>query len=129
MAIAMVLREAAETGVKAALITPDRNLTRQVSAALDRWNIYPDDSAGSPLALTAPGRFLRHIAELAGRKLTAEALLTVLKHPLAFSGPDRGAHLQYTRDLELSLRRNGPTFPTPAHLLHWAQTQRDLPSD
>ncbi len=125
MAIALVLREAAESGVKAALITPDRNLTRQVSAALDRWAILPDDSAGSPLALSAPGRFLRHIADMSGRKLTAEALLTLLKHPLAFSGPDRGAHLRRTRELELSLRRTGPAFPTPDLLVHWAQTQRD----
>ncbi|MES2665591.1 MAG: double-strand break repair protein AddB [Pseudomonadota bacterium] len=124
MAIALVLREAAETGVKAALITPDRNLTRQVSAALDRWAILPDDSAGSPLALSAPGRLLRHVAEMSGRKLTAEALLTLLKHPLAFTGQDRGNHLRRTRDLELHLRRNGPAFPTAPFLLDWAQTQR-----
>ena len=46
LAIAMRLRQAAETGQTAALITPDRTLTRQVTAALDRWNILPDDSAG-----------------------------------------------------------------------------------
>ncbi|MEM1006445.1 MAG: double-strand break repair protein AddB, partial [Pseudomonadota bacterium] len=45
LTIAMRLRQAAETGQSAALITPDRMLTRQVSAALDRWNILPDDSA------------------------------------------------------------------------------------
>ena len=45
--------QAAETGQTAALITPDRMLTRQVSAALDRWNILPDDSAGLPLQLPA----------------------------------------------------------------------------
>jgi ATP-dependent helicase/nuclease subunit B len=62
-AIALVLREAAENGVRAALVSPDRNLTRQVAAALDRWNITPDDSAGEPLGLTPPGRFLRMVAQ------------------------------------------------------------------
>ena len=31
--------------------TPDRLLARQVTAALDRWRINPDDSAGRPLDL------------------------------------------------------------------------------
>jgi inactivated superfamily I helicase len=52
-----------KTGTRAALVSPDRNLTRQVAAALDRWNITPDDSAGEPLGLTAPGRFLRMVAQ------------------------------------------------------------------
>jgi hypothetical protein len=55
-------------------ITPDRMLTRQVTATLDRWGIVPDDSAGKPLALSAPGRLLRHVAALFGRALTPEAL-------------------------------------------------------
>ncbi|MDF0601299.1 PD-(D/E)XK nuclease family protein [Psychromarinibacter sp. C21-152] len=120
-AIALILRDAAERGKHAALITPDRMLTRQVTAALDRWGIIPDDSAGRPLPLTAPGRFLRHVAALFGEKLTAEALLTLLKHPLTNSGAGaRGPHLLHTRDLELSLRRNGPPFPGRADLLAWA---------
>jgi ATP-dependent helicase/nuclease subunit B len=35
-----------------------------VAAALDRWGIVPDDSAGKPLALSAPGRLLRQVAGL-----------------------------------------------------------------
>ncbi|MDF0595846.1 double-strand break repair protein AddB [Psychromarinibacter halotolerans] len=120
-AIALVLRDAAERGKTAALITPDRVLSRQVTAALDRWGITPDDSAGRPLPLTAPGRFLRHVAALVGEKLTSEALLTLLKHPLTNSGSDqRGPHLLHTRELELKLRRWGPPFPTAADLLDWA---------
>ncbi|MEO0903960.1 MAG: double-strand break repair protein AddB, partial [Pseudomonadota bacterium] len=68
--IALRLRQAAEDGITAALISPDRMLTRQVTAALDRWDIKPDDSAGTPLALSPPGRFLRHIADLFGKPLT-----------------------------------------------------------
>ena len=122
LAIALILRKAAEEGRTAALITPDRGLTRQVTAALDRWRILPDDSAGRPLALSAPGRLLRHVAGLFGQRLTAEALLTLLKHPLTATESDRGQHLKLTRDLELHLRRNGPTFPTGADLLDWANT-------
>ena len=120
--IALRLRQAAEDGITAALISPDRMLTRQVTAALDRWNIKPDDSAGIPLALSPPGRFLRHVADLFGKPLTGEALLSLLKHPLCHSErDDRGDHLRHTRDLELHLRRYGPPFPTAADLLTWAK--------
>ncbi|WP_170364326.1 double-strand break repair protein AddB [Ruegeria arenilitoris] len=126
LAIALRLRQAAETGQTAALITPDRMLTRQVSAALDRWNILPDDSAGLPLQLSPPGRFLRHVAGLFARRLDAEALLTLLKHPLCHSAGDRGAHLLHSRDLELHLRRNGPPFPDSASLTGFA-VEKDVP--
>ena len=121
LAIALILRKAAHDGRTAALITPDRVLTRQVTAALDRWRILPDDSAGRPLALSAPGRLLRHVAGLFGQRLSAEALLTLLKHPLTSSAADRGLHLKLTRDLELHLRRHGPAFPTGADLIAWSK--------
>lgn len=121
VAIALILRKAAEEGTRAALISPDRNLTRRVTAALDRWGIRPDDSAGRPLALSAPGRLMRQIAALFGQKLTSDALLALLKHPLAFSGPGRGPHLILTREFELHLRRNGPAFPTADSLRDWAE--------
>lgn len=124
-AIALILRQAAEQGRSVALITPDRMLTRQVTATLDRWGIIPDDSAGKPLALSAPGRLLRHVAALFGRALTPEALLTLLKHPLTATGADRGNHLRLTRDLELRLRRSGPAFPDGTALRDWAGQQRD----
>lgn len=125
LAIAMRLRQAAEEGITAALITPDRVLARQVSAALDRWNILPDDSAGLPLHLSPPGRFLRHVADLFRDRLSAEALLTLLKHPLAHQGGFRGAHLRLTRELELDLRRNGPPYPGAAALRTWGAGQAD----
>ena len=125
LTIAMRLRQAAETGQKAALITPDRALTRQVSAALDRWDILPDDSAGVPLHLSAPGRFLRHVSELLHRPLSAELLLTILKHPLTHSAEDRGPHLRMSRELELYLRRHGPPFPTAQTIASWAAGERD----
>jgi ATP-dependent helicase/nuclease subunit B len=111
LAIALRLRKAVADGQTAALITPDRMLTRQVTSALDRWNILPDDSAGTPLQLSPPGRLLRHIAGLFVRKLDAEALLTLLKHPLTHSGADRNKHQLYTALLETQIRRDGLPYP------------------
>ncbi len=111
LAIAMRLRKAVEDDQTAALITPDRMLTRQVTAALDRWNILPDDSAGTPLQLSPPGRFLRHVANLFVRKLDAEALLILLKHPLTHSGEGRNQHQLNTQLFEMHLRRHGLPYP------------------
>lgn len=120
LAIALRLRQAAEDGQTAALITPDRMLTRQVTAALDRWGILPDDSAGMPLHLSPPGRFLRHVAQLLVHRLDAAKLLGLLKHPLCHSGGARNLHLLMTRDLELHLRKNGPPYPTAEDIATWA---------
>jgi len=125
LTIALRLRLAAEEGRSAALITPDRGLARQVTAALDRWHIRPDDSAGVPLNRTAPGRLLRHVAELFHLPLSAAALLTLLKHPLTHSGGDRGPHLRLTRELELHLRRRGVPYPDTRDLRAWAAGMAD----
>jgi double-strand break repair protein AddB len=111
LAIALRLRKAAEDGQTAALITPDRMLGRRVTAALTRWDILPDDSAGTPLHLSPPGRFLRHAAALMSKRLDAEALLTLLKHPLSHSGADRNMHRLYTQRCELAIRRHGLPYP------------------
>ncbi|UWR22454.1 double-strand break repair protein AddB [Sulfitobacter sp. S190] len=111
LAIALRLRKAAEEGQTAALITPDRMLTRRVTSALSRWDIVPDDSAGLPLHLAPPGRFLRHVADLLRRKLDAGALLTLLKHPLSHSVEGRNLHQLYTQRIELQIRRDGLPYP------------------
>ena len=128
-AIALRLRQAAEDGQSAALVSPDRVLTRQVTAALDRWRIVPDDSAGTPAHLTPAGRFLRHTAALFAGPLTAEALLTILKHPLAHSGADRNTHLLATRALELHIRANAWAYPQAEALRGFASiaAKRGLP--
>ena len=110
VAIALRLREALERGQKAALITPDRNLTRRVSAQLDRWNILPDDSAGTPAKLTPPGVFLRMVAATMGMALSPVNLMEILKHPLC-AGADkeqRKAHLRFARRFEAKALRGGP---------------------
>jgi double-strand break repair protein AddB len=124
LAIAMRLRAAAEEGITAALITPDRTLSRQVTAALDRWRILPDDSAGQPLHLSPPGRFLRHVADLFADRTGADALLALLKHPLTHTGAGRGTHLRLTGLLEHHLRRHGPPYPETGGLRDWAAARQ-----
>lgn len=128
MTIALRLRQAVEDGETAAVITPDRNLTRRISTALSRWGITPDDSAGVPLIQSAPGRFLLHVFDLATDQITAETLLILLKHPLTHTGGDRQDHLRRTRDLELYLRKSGPAFLDSDTILTWAKKDdRRLP--
>ncbi|PIE10983.1 MAG: double-strand break repair protein AddB [Rhodobacterales bacterium] len=119
-AIALRLARAAQDGQSAALVTPDRVLTRQVAATLARLGITPDDSAGEPLHLSAPGRLLRQVAQALCGPVTAEALLAILKHPLAHSGADRGKHLRKARAYELHVRRHGPPHPDATSLAEWA---------
>ncbi|CAM4161132.1 PD-(D/E)XK nuclease family protein [Palleronia rufa] len=123
-AIAMRLRGAVDADRIAALITPDRGLTRRVQAALDRWDIVADDSAGLPLHLTAPGRLLRQTAALIGTRPDPEALLALLKHPLTGTGGDRRAHLLRSRTLDLWLRKEGAPELSGADLRRWAARDR-----
>ena len=109
-AVAVALREAVEEpGRTAALVTPDRNLARRVSAHLKRWDIEADDSAGRPLSQTPPGGFLLALAAAASEKFAPVSLLAALKHPLAMRGGLRLDWLEGARALDLALR--GPRPP------------------
>jgi double-strand break repair protein AddB len=122
LTIALGMREALEHGRRVALISPDRTLTRQVAAQLDRWGIEPDDSAGRPLSQSAPGRLLLMTAEMRGRAVEAEALAALLKHPVCHSSPARARHLARAREMERRLLRAGPLAnPTRPAILAWAR--------
>ena len=125
LAIALRLRQAAVDGRRAALVTPDRTLGRMVTAALARWGITPDDSAGIPLNQTPPGRLMRQVARLRAGWRDVESLLALLKHPLVHSGGGRGDHARRVSDLELHWRRHGPPYPEGAHLADWARERDD----
>lgn len=106
--IALLLREALEVpGARAALVTPDRDLARRVSAELIRHGIVADDSAGEPLATTPTGAFLRLVARMVAEAFAPVPLLAALKHPLCAAGMDRAEWLAAVRLLERRVLR-GP---------------------
>jgi ATP-dependent helicase/nuclease subunit B len=110
-AIAMILRGALEVpGTTAALITPDRGLAALVAAALKRFGITADDSAGEPLAQTPPATFLRLLARAAVADYAPLPLLALLKHPLAAGGLPP----QNFRDLARRLEIHALRGPRPA---------------
>jgi ATP-dependent helicase/nuclease subunit B len=129
-AIAVALREAIETpGRTAALVTPDRNLARRVSAHLRRWNIEADDSAGRPLSQTPPGTLLIALASAAAERFAPVPLLSLLKHPLVKKGDARLDWLDGARALDLALR--GPRPPAgldgvTAALADWSGRDGEL---
>ncbi|MCY4303771.1 MAG: double-strand break repair protein AddB [Aestuariivita sp.] len=129
LAIALRLRQAAENNEKAALISPDAELSRQVVSALDQWDITPDIGAGQLLYLTSVGQFLRQIARLFHKQLNSERLLAILKHPITYQGEGRGTHLRATRHLELFLRRKGIPFPTKKNIEDYCADYDGLPKD
>jgi len=104
--IALMMRKQLSTaGKTAALVTPDRLLARQVAGELKRWNIEIDDSAGTPLFNTAPGIYLRLIAEMVSEKMAPIPLMSALKHPLMAGGKNVGEFRSMVRRFELSCLR------------------------
>ncbi|MEP9376077.1 double-strand break repair protein AddB [Aquabacter sp. CN5-332] len=87
LSIALLLRDSLERpGERAALITPDRDLARRVAAELARFGVAVDDSAGEPLAETAPGRLARLVVRAAAEGCAPVPLFALLSHPLATFG-------------------------------------------
>ena len=111
-AIALVLRQVLETpGARAALVTPDRDLAGRVAAALLRFGIVADDSAGEKLADSPPAVFLRLLVHAVAEELAPVPLLALLKHPLCAAGMSPIACREAARRLETACLRG----PRPAH--------------
>ena len=109
--IALLLRSVLDTpGKTAALITPDQDLARRVSADLTRWGVAIDRSAGAPLLESRPAVFLRLCAEVVAADFAPVPLLALLKHPLAACGLAPGQVRQVARELERRALRG----PRPA---------------
>lgn len=104
--IAALLRETLETpGRSAALVTPDRQLARMVSAQMRRFGVAVDDSAGQPLSATPPAAFLRLVAETVASGAAPVPLLSLLRHPLAACAMDTADCRILSRRLEIALLR------------------------
>ncbi len=101
--IACVMRATLEqAGKTAMLVTPDRKLARQVRAALLKWNLDIEDSAGIDLADSRVGSFLVLIAEWFASRGSAQNLLALLKHPLASAGLPYARYSALVRALEMA---------------------------
>lgn len=103
----LMRRQLEEPGATAALVTPDRDLARRVAAELRRWDIEVDDSAGTPLAKTPPGVFLRLLLACVAEEFAPLPLLALLKHPLAAGGVAPATFRDLARRLEVAALR-GP---------------------
>ena len=127
LAIATRLRYAADQGKEAVLITPSRNLSRRVNATLARWDIEPDDSAGTPLHLSTVGIFLRLVSNCFGKAITSHQFLALLRHTLTHSGTERNYHNLMVQQIEVGhvngtkILRGGPPFVDFNILLAWAK--------
>src|SRR5918993_1857308 len=125
LAIAIALREALDTpGKTAALVTPDHGLARRVLAALRRWNVAVDDTAGDKLADTPAGVFARLAAETVLGGLAPVTLLALLKHPLCRLSVAIAAHTQAVAILEKAILRGPRPRPGTAGLAQALTTLR-----
>ncbi|MDR3509682.1 MAG: double-strand break repair protein AddB, partial [Caulobacteraceae bacterium] len=110
---ALLLREALEVeGRTAALITPDQDLARRVSARLARWGVGADSSAGSPLSGYPIGQLASLVARAVVDPLDPVLLLAILKHPLVRLGLEPEVLAERAADLE----RYGLRGPRPRDL-------------
>jgi ATP-dependent helicase/nuclease subunit B len=140
LTISLALREAIETpGATAALVTPDRDLARRVSALLRRWGIEADDSAGRPLSQSAAGTLLLALAAAAAEDLAPVPLLALLKHPLVGGEGEqpqptgsqpvgtaaRLTWLDQVRTLDLALRGPRPAGGIEGLDRHFAEKDSD----
>ena len=92
LTIALALRQAVENPAQsAALVTPDRELARRVSAELERFGIEIDDSAGQALANTALARFVKNMIRSAGNDTDPVAMAAFAKDALLFNGEEQPA--------------------------------------
>jgi ATP-dependent helicase/nuclease subunit B len=127
LAVAVILRQAIEKpGQVAALVTPDRGLALRVAVELKRWGTEVDDSAGTPLVKTPPGVLAWLVAEVALGGAEVNALLALLKHPLAaFSLPGHETR-RAARALERAVLRGPRLRPGLAALRHAVATAAEV---
>jgi len=94
-----------ETEHTALLVTPDRKLARGVRAALLRWGLDVEDSAGEPLGQTRTGSYLGLIAQWACSGGDAHRLLALGKHIFSCGGLEMSAFNRQIRQIETAILR------------------------
>ena len=107
--IALRLRQhVAGSKGKACVITPDRDLATRIAAALRRWNLTLDDSAGEPLIHHGRAALLVLLLRSVEEKFTAPSLFALLLHEACSFGLSKGEHLHVVQALDLAGFRGLP---------------------
>lgn len=129
-AIALLLRDAVERpGKTAALVTPNRDLARRVSAVLRRFHVEIDDSAGIPLSDTPAGVFLHVLMDVAVNRAAPVPLLSLLKHPLTLAGLPAGRCRRFARELEVGALRGVRLAEGEMALLSGIEASDNIPDN
>lgn len=104
--IALLIRKKLATaGQTIAVVSPDKQLGKQLKMELQRWNIDMDHSVGIPLTGTALGQLILQTAELKEFEEDPTLALSILKHPYTSLGFSRLDVLKYVRALEIQVLR------------------------
>lgn len=112
LAVAIALKQAAaDPEARVALVTPDRNLARRVSAELLRFGVVADDSGGRPLTRTPPAELLRLVLEAVFRPGDPVTIVALLKHPLLALELERPMVRRAAETIELVALRGGTGRP------------------
>lgn len=124
--IALRLRQhIAESAGKAALITPDRDLAIRVTAALKRWNLEIDDSAGEPLTHFGRSALLVLLLRMVEDGFSATTVFALLYQKDCTFGVSHAEHVQRVRALELAGFRGMPEARSLADLEQRLKARRE----
>lgn len=126
LAIALKMRSVLEdSGRTAALVTPDRALAGHVRAALSRWSLDIDDSAGVDIADTVPAVFMRLLIDVTNSQFAPIPFTAFAQHPLA-GGNERATIAKAARKLEMTSLRGPRPAPGLSSLSHLIDSSKKL---
>ena len=127
-AIALILREQVEyPSIRAALVTPDRNLARRVAGELKRFSLNIDDSGGQSLASSANAIFVRLLLSVAtgANAIEATTLAALVKHPYLNIKSVTPCDQQIGKIFEICLLRDVLQIPVCGDFAKAAETARE----
>ena len=128
LAIALILRDQVENpDIRAALVTPDRNLARRVAGELKRFNLNIDDSGGQSLASSTNAIFVRLLISVATSANTIEAttLAALVKHPFLNIKSDTLFNEHIGEIFEICLLRDVLQMPVSGEFAIAAEAARE----
>lgn len=104
-AIALAARDALYRDQTVGIVSPDRNLSRRISAELMRFGIEVDDPAGTPLFQSPGGRLARLVLALATSAFAPVELMALLRNRATTLGLGRSEISRLADRIELCLLR------------------------